>query len=200
MQSTLVTSHIIDAYNLIFQCGLHPKSLGTGKAMRQAHDRLLQELARRFHESQRNDVVIVFDAKRKPNESDQVPGRGFRVRFAWQYDDADTMIIDLIRRHSQPKQLTVVSSDHQIQTAASRRGAIAIDSDEWFDSMPQHVAGTDEPIENSQPLLDKEEQQQWIEQMQRDLESEANTKKKTADDDQPSTFNPFPDGYADDLL
>jgi len=190
-----MTSHIIDAYNLIFQCGLHPKSLGTGKAMRQAHDRLLRELAQRFHESQRSNVVIVFDAKRKPNESDLVPSRGFKVLFAWEYEDADAQIIELIRKHSQPKQLTVVSSDHQIQPAASRRGAVAIDSDEWFDSMPQQT--TDEAIEKSAPLLDEDEQQRWVQQMQRDLETEAEDKPAK---DEPPTFNPFPDGYADDVI
>ena len=189
-----MTSHIIDAYNLIFQCGLHPKTLGTAKAMRQAHDRLFRELSERFEKNQRTKVIVVFDAKRKPDSSQTVVHRGFDVRYAYEYPDADAQIIELIKSHSQPKQLTVVSSDHQIQTAATRRGATAIDSDVWFDSVTKLPDNVQQPGE-SKPLLTKEEEKQWIENMAQDLENQTSGEKS---EDKP--LNPFPDGYADDLL
>jgi hypothetical protein len=41
----------------------------------------------------------------------------------------------LIKEHTSPQKLTVVSSDHQIQRAAKARGATSIDSEIWIDSL-----------------------------------------------------------------
>lgn len=199
-----MTRVIIDAYNLIFQCGLQPKKLDSPQALKRTRDRLFRELAERIDDRSRSKVVIVFDAKRRPDET-AVNYHGFDVRYAFEFDDADSMIIQLISQHSQPKKLTVVSSDHQIQTAASRRGATAIDSDVWFDSLRlTHTENVED--DEKQPLLSEEEQALWIANMQLELSQEDQAAKEAADDAPQSerkdaqTWNPFPDGYADDLL
>jgi hypothetical protein len=61
--------------------------------------------------------------------------RGLHVRFAAQHEDADELIEELIRTNSAPRRLTVVSSDHRLQTAARRRRARAVDSEPWFEDL-----------------------------------------------------------------
>jgi len=127
---------IIDAYNLIFQCGLQPKNLDSPLALHRTRQRLVQELSDRIEKSLRQDVMLVFDAKNpRGHSTPDLNGQGFKIAFARDYEDADTMVIELLQKHSQPRQLTVVSNDHQIQTAATRREATAIDADVWFDQL-----------------------------------------------------------------
>ena len=54
------------------------------------------------------------------------------IRFAVDHDEADDLIEEIIARHPAPKRLMVISSDHRIQKAASRRDAKFRDSDSWY--------------------------------------------------------------------
>lgn len=146
---------IIDAYNLIFQCGLEGPQRTPGSITR-SRTRLIQLLADLLSSEQLASTTVVFDAKRIPLNETQIDSRkqGIRVLFAVGYESADEMIEELIAVHSHPKDLLVVSSDHRIQNAATRRKAKAIDSDVWLDqieSQPRHSKGlaknTNEPAE-----------------------------------------------------
>ena len=135
---------IIDAYNLIFQCGLEgPKR--TPASITSSRHRLVQLLSELLPGEQIAHTTIVFDAKRLPKQEPQIDSRknGLRVLFAVGYESADEMIEELIAAHSHPKDLLVVSSDHRIQNAATRRKAKAIDSDVWLDQIEkQHSGGS----------------------------------------------------------
>ena len=58
--------------------------------------------------------------------------RGLTVLFALGDENADARIEQLIAEHSNPKTLTVVSSDNRIRLAASRRRARALTADEFW--------------------------------------------------------------------
>lgn len=200
---------IIDAYNLIFQCGLQPKTLNSPLALHRTRMRLISELTDRIGEAQRRNVQLVFDAKNPPGETTPaLEGRGFKIAFARDYEDADAMVIELIRRHSHPKKLTVVSSDHRIQTAALRRGATAIDSDVWFDragkpSKTAHSISVD--LKKTDVSLSEKETRRLIDEFSDlELESPKTQSKPSASDvdelDVGNPFNPFPPGYGEDLL
>ena len=136
---------IIDAYNLIFQCGLEgPKR--NAASITKSRSRLIQILASLLSAQQRAQTTIVFDAKRLPPQESEIESRkqGIRVLFAVGYESADEMIEELITSHSHPKDLLVVSSDHRIQNAATRRKAKAIDSDVWLDRIENQSRGRDE--------------------------------------------------------
>ena len=79
----------------------------------------------------------MFDAKRLPIKETSADFRAhdIRVLYAVDHEDADTLIEELIAKHSTPKKLVVVSSDHRLQTAATRRKATAVDSDVWYDRL-----------------------------------------------------------------
>ena len=194
---------IIDGYNLIFQCGLHEQKLSAPQALERARKRLIRELAQRIEQSQRSGVTVVFDAKTYvPTDQNDFRIDGFKVRYARNFPDADAMIGDLVAHHSHPGRLTVVSSDHQVQTTATRRGAKAIDSDVWFDSLPRQQPRVREPV-GSDPILSAEEQRELAEIFgagelaEPANESETDT---SAEDDAEESFNPFPPGYGEDLL
>ena len=161
---------IIDAYNLIFQCGLEgPKR--TPATITKSRTRLLQLLASLLPAEQCTNTTVVFDAKRIPLNETQIDSRkyGIRVLFAVGYESADEMIEELVAAHSHPKDLLVVSSDHRIQNAATRRKAKAIDSDVWLDqieSQPHRTddsakSGTKDPA-STKPITSEIKSHDWI--------------------------------------
>ena len=196
---------IIDAYNLIFQCGLQPKNLDSPLALHRTRQRLVQELAVRIKASRRGEVMLVFDAKnpRGPSTPD-LDGQGFKIAFARDYEDADTMVIELMMKHSQPRQLTVVSNDHRIQTAATRRDATAIDADVWFDQL-EFVSDHPAPQRDSgKPTvtMSDAETQKLIDTFSNSekAEPEPDRQQQPKDNQEGSTYNPFPPNYGEDLL
>ena len=64
-----------------------------------------------------------------PNLNSHFKHDEMRVQFAKPGHEADEVIEALIIQHSAAKRLTVVSSDHRLQTAIRRRRGIAVDSD-----------------------------------------------------------------------
>jgi len=123
---------IIDGYNLLHAAGILPRGVGPGTLQR-ARLALLNFLAESLAADELPQAVVVFDAARPPaGAARELVHRGLAVRFAARGQDADTLIEQLIRTHSAPRRLTVVSSDHRIQRAARRRRATAVDSDVWY--------------------------------------------------------------------
>ena len=77
-----------------------------------------------------------------------------------EYEDADSLIEELIQKNSTPKNLTVVSSDHRLHRAALRRKATPIDSDVWFDELeqlPPRVDGADGGLDSSDSNVEEKD-------------------------------------------
>ncbi|MDP1563847.1 MAG: NYN domain-containing protein [Pirellulaceae bacterium] len=153
---------IIDGYNLLRTCGFVSARVGPG-TLERARGMLLGFLAQVFPPEERGDVTVVFDsAVRLPNMSDYILQNGIHVYYATGHRDADELIIDMLQRHSAPKSLMIVSSDHQIQKAAERRRARYCDSDRWYEDMiaanrrNPHVTATAAQIQLEIQLLQKE--------------------------------------------
>ncbi len=126
---------LIDGYNLLFQSGL----LGTGRApgfLERARGKLLRALAAALTPDERATTTIVFDAQRAlPGIPAEHYFDGLQILFAHNHADADALLEDLIAQSPHPKQLTVVSSDRRIQTAARRRRARTCAARDWFDEL-----------------------------------------------------------------
>lgn len=204
---------IVDGYNLIFAWGWLTNS-GQPLALKQSRRRLIRELGRRIPIDSRGAVTIVFDAKLTPaTESGSDPlVNGFRVIFAHQHDEADSLIEEMIGRHANPKSLVVVSSDNRLKIAATRRKAIAMDSADWLDQI--HVSQT-QTTETSVGLSAKElamhelAATDWLKEFQLDdwqplsdpsLSDSPVMDRTAADPDGMKFDNPFPPGYGEDLL
>jgi predicted RNA-binding protein with PIN domain len=128
-------SLIIDGYNLMHAAGLLGRGRGPG-VLEKARLALLNVLAESLHPADVPRTTVVFDARHAPpGAASSLVHHGLTVRFAPQHEEADELIEELIRTDSAPRRLTVVSSDHRLQTAARRRRATAIDSEQWFEAL-----------------------------------------------------------------
>lgn len=122
---------IIDGYNLMHSIGFAKERYGLG-GLERSRNRLLRFLANRLDFEERRRTTIVFDARKVP--FDGVPELQFEemtVLFNAPGSDADTLIEELIRQHSAPRQLEVVSGDRRLQKAIRRRRGIVVDSDDF---------------------------------------------------------------------
>jgi len=129
---------LIDGYNLLHAAGLGRRRFGRG-GLELARTKLLQKLAADLADEVCRDTVVVFDAAadadaRNQQEQSPTPESGwpFSVTFSAGTQSADDEIERLLTLHSSPRQVLVVSSDHRLHRAASRRGATGIDSDHFL--------------------------------------------------------------------
>jgi predicted RNA-binding protein with PIN domain len=222
-------SFLIDGYNLLSAAGILGRGVGPGSLQR-ARLALLNFLAESLDPEDVPRTTIVFDAADSPPDlSRTVSHRGLTVRFASQYGEADELIEELIRTESAPRRLTVVSSDHRLQRAARRRKAQAVDSDAWYAQIlrrrqERRQSAPTTPARPPVPLL-AEDVDYWIRQfggpslLARLIEEqpadqpapseeplagsppvEESASDKPTPDEAAEIGDPFPPGYAEDLL
>jgi predicted RNA-binding protein with PIN domain len=207
---------LIDGYNLLNATGIVGQGVGLG-SLGQSRLALLNFLAESIDPSELPHTTIVFDAHDPPPGLPRVlHHRGIRVCFAAKQETADQRIAALIREHSAPRRLIVVSSDHEVQRAARRRRAKALDSDVWYAELirtrrQREEASDEQEARPAVPLLE-EDVNYWLRQFGGEAElaalvgREAKAMPKTS----PESFeaekqdwpleNPFPPGYGEDLL
>lgn len=161
---------IIDGYNLLHTLGTR-RSLGGPGNLQRAREHLAGRIAAQMSPEERSRTTIVFDAN---NESRNCPSatvvQGIEVLFARDFDDADSMIEHLVKKHSTPQSLVVVSNDRRVRQAADRRRARAVDCESWFEGLmrkspPETAtdAGQDvEEIKLRDRELSAEERALWL--------------------------------------
>jgi len=209
---------LIDGYNLLNATGIvgrggGPPSLGRSRLA------LLNFLAASIEPRELAHTTVVFDAHDAPPGLPRVVQHGpLLVRFAARQGTADDLIGELILADSAPRRLTVVSSDHEIQRAARRRRAKAVDSEIWYSGLirarhEREEQSDDAPARPAVPLLE-EDVNYWLRQFGgesaltallkgRGADATSKTSPKASDQsdqgDRPLD-NPFPPGYGEDLL
>jgi predicted RNA-binding protein with PIN domain len=151
---------LVDGYNVLFALGMIPPVVKRGD-LQQARQALLNLLADGLGD-QAKRCTVVFDATRSPSRT---PGdttfRGIEVRFTKRRQEADDLITWLIKQCPAPKQLTVVSSDHQLVDSARRRKATPVRADgflEWLERQKQPPAAATPAA----PALDPAERDKWL--------------------------------------
>ncbi len=123
---------IIDGYNLMHASGLGRSSYGPGDLER-CRNRLLKQLEYSLDESAAADAIVVFDGQStSASEAALNSPPSINVRFSPTGSDADTEIETLLRTHSSPRQILVVSSDHRLHKAARSRKAQCLDSEDFW--------------------------------------------------------------------
>ena len=128
---------LVDGYNLLHVSGLFGPA-GAPPTLEQSRLALLEYLAARLPQSLRKRTTLVFDAAAAPpGLPSQMMHAEMHVRFAPRKSSADDLIADLILQESDPRHLTVVSSDHAVQRSARQRGAKFVDSEVWFRELKQ---------------------------------------------------------------
>ncbi|MEM9412319.1 MAG: NYN domain-containing protein [Planctomycetota bacterium] len=162
---------LIDGYNLIFECGLHGRRIN-GATLAKARFELLDRILTVFPEQEWGTIAVVFDARKEmlSGQKEREDYRGIQVYYSIHFSEADEMIEEFIAKHSSPKKLLVVSSDHRIQKAALRRKAKVTDSGDWYDQLDffsQQMEENLEPSKIDNPLTEAE-----IDQFMNDLKDE----------------------------
>jgi predicted RNA-binding protein with PIN domain len=124
---------LIDGYNVMHGGGRLGPKLGR-EGFRRVRRRFLDELALALGPFTATETTVVFDANVPPGDFPDVSTyQGLTVRFALGDENADARIEKLIAQDSNPKTLTVVSSDNRIRLAASRRRARSLTADEFWE-------------------------------------------------------------------
>ena len=203
---------LIDGYNLLHATGIVGRGGGPG-GLHRSRQALLNFLVASLDEKELAQAVIVFDASgAPPGLPATVDHQGLTVHYARDYPDADTMLEFLIARHPTPRKLTVVSSDHRVQRAAKRRRSIATDSDLWYAELIRRrrrdASQDDLPVAKPGGEIAPTAVMYWTEQfaqMPADNNPAEEEKKPAEPTSQQDTkaddlANPFPPGYAEDLL
>ena len=129
--------YLIDGYNLLYAMGVMRNRAGpTGL---QKARRGLLGLLRGAYGEEAAEVTVVFDAAgAPPGAAEEEHYQGIHVRYAIHQDQADDLIEALIRHHSAPRQLTVVSDDHRIQQAARRRQCTVQGCGDFLEWLERH--------------------------------------------------------------
>ncbi len=160
---------LIDGYNLLHLGGFVGRGRAPGK-MQRARQNLIRRLDRALPLELALRTKIVFDSSQDgPSSPVSAPSpKGIEVEFATGYDSADARLIELVRRHSHPRRLVVVSSDHAIRAAARRRRATIVLSEEFWDRCEDGrllslVAICDvPPQEPPEKTLPQQDPQYWV--------------------------------------
>jgi len=159
---SLLMRWLIDGYNVMHAGGRLGPKLGR-EGFRRARRRFLDELSAALGPDIARQTTVVFDASVHPGDFRlDADYRGLGVLFALGDENADARIEQIIAEHSNPKTLTVVSSDRRIRQAAARRRARVLTADEFWvliDDFKEHRArkSQDEARPRS-PASDQERQ------------------------------------------
>jgi predicted RNA-binding protein with PIN domain len=136
---------LIDGYNLMYARGLLSRR-PSPRGLRKVRDRFLNELAQALGPRAASETAIVFDAAAHPAHLPaETTHKGLVVIFAVGAANADERIEQLIAQHPTPKTLTVISSDHRVQQAASRRRARVLSVEEFLDQLDASPARSQPP-------------------------------------------------------
>jgi uncharacterized protein len=123
---------LIDGYNVMHAGGRIGPKLGRD-GFRRARRRFLDELAAALTLGTVEQTTVVFDASLMPGDFPlRSTYRGIRVHFALEDEDADARIELLIADDSNPRTLTVISSDRRIRLAATRRRCRSLSAEEFW--------------------------------------------------------------------
>ncbi|MFW6169271.1 MAG: NYN domain-containing protein [Planctomycetota bacterium] len=146
---------LIDGYNLLHASGVFGK--GGRTSLESSREALLDWLGQVLDDAQRRRTTIVFDAHDAPPGLPRSARKHeLRIHFSPRGTEADDMLEELIRDHSSPRALTVVSSDHRLHRAARRRKAKAVDAEQWV-SQVRLQSPHDQPAEKPHVRLEPEE-------------------------------------------
>lgn len=171
---------LIDGYNLMHAVVLPPgRRLGPDQ-LRRMRQRFLNDLARKLGPIDTHQATVVFDSTHAPEGLPrEARHKGMTILFAGENEDADERIEDLIRRHTAPKNLTVVSSDHRVRRAARRRHATDKTSDLFWAELQERerkpriltTSPDREPPRERADSLSPEERAQWLEEFAEIIDS-----------------------------
>ena len=145
-------SYIIDGHNLI------PKVYGLQLSMLNDEEALISML-QDFCRVHRKKVEVYFDQAAAGHVGKKRYGQ-VMVHFVQSESTADAAIISKLRKLKKgARNITVVSSDHQIIAEAKSMGAVSLRSENFAEMMMENRK---QKQEEAGPLLTSEEVEEWM--------------------------------------
>jgi predicted RNA-binding protein with PIN domain len=152
--------YLIDGYNLLHALGLLTARMAR-HGLESARANLLQRL-RASRAPEAADVTVVFDAAGAPPGAPPEADHG-TVRFLFaRGQTADDLIEDLIRRAPVPRGLTVVSDDHRVRRAATRRGCAVLGCVDYCERLTRTEQAPPAAEPPAKPDSSPEDTQRWL--------------------------------------
>ena len=151
---------IVDGYNVLHACRWMASSWkGVDRA---EFCGLLGRLARHGGEK----VTVVFDAVASGPDSAGAKAVNLEVIYSGHGRTADEVIIQMVKMSSGPRDLTVVSSDREIKSAARRRGCKVKTAGEFIKDSARELERAEskknkEPSEKAKGL-ERAETDEWL--------------------------------------
>ena len=167
---------VIDGYNLMHAMGLARKNYGSGDLER-CRNQMERALQRVLSEPVLAHTTIVYDAFSSASDINRYQeSSGIAVVFAPRGTDADSEIERILKHHSAPTRVLVVSSDHRLHKAASRRRAKCVDSEEFWDSLEEsssqdsHSAASQVSLSQPPPSVSEDFGTDYLTKLQDELD------------------------------
>ena len=149
--------YLIDGHNLLGQMP------GISLADPDDEERLVS-LLKRFCQRRRKRATVIFD-KGLPGGKSSLSSSLVEVRFASASSTADALIRSQLSKLPDPRNWTVVTSDHSVAQAARACGARVMPSPEFAAALTAQQASA----EKQQPTLSKEDVEAWEAEFKRGM-------------------------------
>ncbi len=150
---------IIDGYNLIYSMpGLNKNRK---RKLESARDALLRKIGD-FAQRRRTNVTVVFDGQQDeimPVEASV--NKWVQVRFSPWHKKADIIIVELAQLESNPKAVTVVTSDRAIIREIIHAGLKTMKSEEFAHLLEPKRRPQDEEEEGPKPEMSPTDLEVW---------------------------------------
>ncbi|MCK5578798.1 MAG: NYN domain-containing protein [Planctomycetes bacterium] len=161
---------IIDGYNLIFANHNLPS---TPKSLEKARRNLIQMLGQYNHKKQRKyQIIIVFDGRDQviSKQVEQEAGTPIEIIFSPNDLTADMVIKDLAAKNKHQKNITVITSDNELNQHLQPAGVYTIKSLDFIDEVKKTIGippytkeQITEPKEKITGVNDEHQVRAWLE-------------------------------------
>ncbi len=153
-------NYLIDGHNLI------ARTPGLSLSDPDDEAKLVRLLRRWTAADARRKVTVIFDAGLPAGEAKHLSGGGVKAVFAPNNSSADAVIIRRIEAIGNPPEYVIVTSDHAVAAAATRR-RIAVQPSETFaaNMMSDRRFGGSDGAESKRPeapAMNADEMQEWL--------------------------------------
>jgi uncharacterized protein len=159
---------VVDGHNLI------PKIPGVRLEDMEDENRLI-EILNEYCRLGRAQVEVFFDGAPNPTGTQRKSGLA-HAHFIRKGLSADDAIIDYVSKQQKSSfQLTVVSSDHRVQTAVKTAGAITMTSEAFATEMQRVFSSPTALQEQKEKKLSPGEVELWLDEFERKQKRQNNS-------------------------
>lgn len=150
--------YIIDGNNLI---GSSPDiKLDDPEARRK-----IFEFIKRYQESRKNNIILVFDGEPDVSLHGNINSSKFTIRYPNMGESADEVIRKIMNGYHQFQDVILVTSDRELKTFARNKGAKTVNSIEFYYELKRtyrHSGKKEEKMKRINTRLSDTEVDQWM--------------------------------------